>query len=305
MTRYLVTGASGLLGLNLALQLSDASPVVGVVNHSPLANAPFELLQADLAQPGQAAQVVEDARPDVIIHCAALAVIDACEAQPELAYRVNAELPGELAQLSARHAIKLVHISTDAVFDGQRGGYSEDEAPNPLSVYARTKLAGEQLVRQANPNAAIARVNFYGWSLHGKRSLGEFFYNALSAGTHVKGFTDVLFCPLLVNDLVDVLCAIVNHDLKGVYHAVSSQSLSKYDFGCRVARLFGLDESLITPVSVQAGGLQAARSPNLTVSTAKLAAALGHALPEQAQGLARFKRLKDEGYADRLRGLAG
>ncbi len=98
---------------------------------------------------------------------------------------------------------------------------------------------------QANPQAIIARVNFYGWSLNGTRSLGEFFYRNLSAGKNVKGFTDVLFCPLLVNHLVDLLLTMAEKDLKGLYHVVSSEHLSKYEFGCRIARLFDLDEKLI------------------------------------------------------------
>ena len=94
-----------------------------------------------------------------------------------------------------------MHVSTDAVFDGQAAATTEQDTPNPLSIYARTKLDGERGVAEANPDAIIARVNLYGWSLSGRRSLAEFFFNNLSAGKRVKGFTDVYFCPLLANDL--------------------------------------------------------------------------------------------------------
>jgi dTDP-4-dehydrorhamnose reductase len=300
-TRLLITGASGLLGLNFAVQASSLLSVTGVVHHNELAGVPFSVVQADLAQPKSVADLIKRTSPEVIIHCAALTILDICETQPELAWRLNAAVPGELAAATAQAGVKLVHISTDAVFDGQRGNYTEEDQPNPLSVYARSKLAGEQGVAQANPQAIIARVNFYGWSLTGARSLAEFFYRNLSAGKGVNGFTDVLFCPLLANDLVDLLLKMVEKDLKGLYHVVSAENLSKYEFGCRIARLFNLDEKLITPTSWRAGGLQAQRSPDLTMSTAKLAGALGFRLPDQQAGLQRFHRLFEGGYPQKIR----
>ena len=301
MRRLLITGASGLLGLNFAVQASSQHSVMGVVHHNELAGVPFSVVHADLAQPESVADLIKRTRPEVIIHCAALTILDICETQPELAWRLNAAVPGELAAAAAQAGVKLVHISTDAVFDGQRGNYTEEDQPDPLSVYARSKLAGEQAVIEANPQAIIARVNFYGWSLTGARSLAEFFYRNLSAGKGVNGFTDVLFCPLLVNDLVSLLLKMVEKDLKGLYHVVSPESLSKYDFGCRIARLFNLDEKLITPTSWRAGGLQAQRSPDLTMSTAKLAGALGLSLPDQQAGLQHFHELFESGYPQKIR----
>jgi len=302
VTRLLITGASGLLGLNFAMQAAGDSRyvVTGVVNHNELAGVPFRVVQADLARPQAVAELLERTHPDVVIHCAALANLEDCEAQPELAWRLNGVVPGELAAAAAQAGVRLVHISTDAVFDGQRGNYREEDTPNPLGVYARSKLAGEEAVARANPQAIIARVNFYGWSLNGTRSLAEFFYRNLSAGKNVKGFTDIFFCPLLVNHLASLLLRMVERDLQGLYHVVSAEHLSKYEFGCRIARLFDLDERLITPSSWKVGGLQAQRSPDLTMNTGKLARDLGTGLPDQQAGLQRFRELFDSGYAQQI-----
>jgi dTDP-4-dehydrorhamnose reductase len=326
--RILVTGASGLLGLNLALsaagRTSAAEPagaheVFGVTHHHPLHNAPFHVLQADLLEHGTLERLLDTVQPDCVIHCAALTNLDDCEADPDLAHRLNAELPGRLAALVAKGGarakpIQLVHISTDAVFDGTRGNYGEEDAPSPLGVYARTKLAGERAVAAANPQAIIARVNLYGWSLMGRRSLAEFFFNNLSAGKRVMGFTDVFFCPLLANDLAGILVSMLEEQLSGLYHVVSREATSKYDFGVAVARRFGLDEGLITPTPVAASGLQAPRSPNLTLRTDKLAAALGRRgdqyhpdsalLPSWQEGLERFFELYRSGYPQMLKQLA-
>ena len=301
--RLLVTGASGLLGINLALQQSEHHDVIGVINQTPLNGVPFEVRQADLAQPGEAARLVDAVRPDRVVNCAALADVDRCEKEPDLAQQVNADMPEELAAACARVGIPFVHISTDALFDGTKGNYSEDDELNPVNQYARSKLAGDLAVLSAYPQALVARVNFFGWSLLGKRSLAEFFYYNLSQDQPVKGFTDVYFCPMLVNDLSDILIAMVEKELSGLYHVFSPQSLSKYDFATLLARQFGFDETLISPTKVADFGLAAARSPLLTMDSSKAAKDLGRELPGFGTGMRRFYELKQLGYRQRLRGF--
>ncbi len=301
MTRILVTGASGLLGVNFGLQFCQQHEITGLVNAHPLTGAPFPTLPVDLTDSGALQNMLDRLQPQVVIHCAAMANVDACENAPEAAERINAWAPEQLALASLQRGFKLLHLSTDAVFDGQRGDYSETDTPNPLSVYARTKLAAEERVLAANPQALVARVNFYGWSLTGARSLGEFFVNHLSQGQRVNGFTDVIFCPLEVTLLAETLLRLVELGCSGLYHVVSSQCWSKYDFGVAVARRFGLDETLISPISVQEGGLTAARSPNLRLRTDKLADALGAPAAGQAAGLERFYQQYQSGYPQRIR----
>lgn len=304
MMRILVTGASGLLGLNFALRYHTDHQVVGVVHRNPLRNPPFQQLTADLSNPRKLEQVLEETRPQAVLHCAAMANVDECERNPERAFQVNSELPAALARAAARHGFRLVHLSTDAVFDGQRGNYSEEDTPNPLSVYARSKWLAEQRVLEACPQALVARVNFYGWSLSGQRSLGEFFYYNLKEGRPVKGFTDVYFCPLEATQLADLLLRLVEKGAAGLYHVVSSECQSKYEFGLSIARRFGLDERLIEPVSVAESGLVARRSPDLRLRTDKLAAVLGEPPPGQAAALDRFYQLYLSGYPQQIRLLA-
>jgi dTDP-4-dehydrorhamnose reductase len=302
--RILITGVSGLLGINLALEFAREHEVIGVTNDHSLRGQPFRVIQADLTAPGMPEWVLSASHPAWLIHCAALANLDACESDPRLAQRMNAEVPGELAALARRSGMQMVHISTDAVFDGQRGDYTEEDAPNPLSVYARSKLEGEHRVLEAHPEAVVARVNLHGWSISGKRSLAEFFFYNLQAGKQVLGFTDIYFCPILVNDLAGILLAMFEKRLAGLYHTVSSESLTKYDFGLRIARRFGLSEALIKPASVNEGGLKAARSPRLTLKTDKLAKGLGKAMPAIAPGIERLYTLYQQGYPQQLRDLA-
>lgn len=301
--RLLVTGASGLLGLNLALEAANDHEVFGLTNSHTLHTDAFSVIRANLLDAGVIERLLERTQPDWVIHCAALANVDACESNQQLAQHLNAEIPGKLAQHVARGGARLIHISTDAVFDGTRGDYSEVDQPNPLSIYARTKLAGEQAVALSNPEAVIARVNLFGWSPSGKRSLGEFFVNNLSAGKGVMGFTDVYFCPLLANDLARILIRMLELKLSGLYHVVSSECITKYEFGVRIARRFGLDESLITATSVEDGGLKAARSPQLTLRTDRITAALGEPPPDLSTGIERFYTLYQQGYPQKVQAM--
>ena len=304
MTRILVTGAGGLLGLNFSLSALQKHEIHGVTRVNELRDPPFNILITDLSLPGEIKKVLEKTKPELILHTAALAIVDACEKEPDKARRINTEVPGELALEAYKHGIQMIHISTDAVFDGERGDYSEEDFPNPLSIYARTKLEGEKEVANSYSDSIIARVNFYGWSLYGKRSLAELFVYNLRSGVGMKGFTDVHFCSLFVLELADILLEMAEKDLHGTFHTVSRESLSKYEFGIRIAKRFGLDEALITPIEVCEAGLVAARSPNLTLRTDKLSKALGHMLPGQEMGLDRFFHQDADGSVQNLRDLA-
>jgi len=324
--RVLITGASGLLGLNLALELAPHFQVFGQVHTHRLKvvskaagviglgeavfdQGRFRVVETDLLDAGCLERMLDETRPDWIIHCAALANLDACEADPRQAEAINADLPGKLAAwVHARRGTgeqlpRLLHVSTDAVFDGERGNYTEEDVPNPLSVYARTKLAGEARVLDADPEAIVARVNLFGWSLLGRRSLAELFFYTLQSGKPMMGFVDVIFCPLLVNDLAAIFSGMLKRQLRGIYHVVSSESLSKYAFGLAIAEKFGFDPALVIPTRVADAGLKAARAPNLNLRSDKLASALGAPLPRISPAIHRFWELYQQGYPQKLRAL--
>jgi dTDP-4-dehydrorhamnose reductase len=275
--------------------------VIGM-DRGKLKSPPFQVLRGDLLEPEALESVIEAAAPEGIVNCAALANLDVCEQVPDQAKALNTDVPGELARICAAKSIKLVHISTDAVFDGTKTDpYTEEDQPNPLGVYSQTKLDGEQAVQAMNPQATIARVNFFGWSLSGRHSLGEFFVNHLSAGNPVNGFTDVVFCPIFVGHTARLLLSLLGNSSCGLYHVVGPQAISKYQFGVEVARRFGLDESLIQPRSVAGSGLTARRSPHLWLSTHKLSTDLGREIPTFSTGLAEFYTQFQQGYPQKIR----
>ncbi len=300
--RILITGASGLLGVNLALEAARDHIVIGQINALHLNNAPFEQRSGDLLKPNAVEELVESSQPDWVIHCAALADIDTCEKNPELAERLNASLPARFAK-ACKNKAKLIYISTDAVFDGTKEEYFETDAPNPLSVYARTKLSGEQAVMDHDPDAIIARINLFGWSLFGTRSLAEWFFYNLQAGKQVKGFTDVFFCTQLVNDLAGVFLQMLGENLSGLYHVVGADCVSKYDFALEIAKRMNIPDVMVTPVRVQDFGLQASRSNKLNLNTSKLRKDIHMDIPRLSTGLDRLFTQYQQGYPQFLRSM--
>jgi len=296
----MITGSSGLLGLNLAVEASKEHNVIGV-DLAEINAKGFNTRIADLLTPGTIETLLDEEKPDWLIHCAALANIDACEENPEIAQRLNADLPGEIATSAHSKGVKMVYISTDAVFDGQKGDYLETDVPSPQNHYAQTKLDGERAVLDAAPDAIVVRVNFYGWSLSGNRSLAEFFFNNLGTGNPIKGFTDVYYNPMLVNDLAEILLQMLSKDLSGIYHMVSSEKLSKYDFAVKLANTFGFDAELISPISVEDMGLKGKRTNHLTLNTDKLSKDLNIQLPGIDEGLKNFFQLFNSNYPTFIR----
>jgi dTDP-4-dehydrorhamnose reductase len=300
--RLLIIGASGLLGINLAMEATREHEVIGV-DRGKLKSAPFQVLRADILKMDEINSTLDATNPNWMVNCAALANLEKCEADPLQARNLNIDLPGELATVCAKRNIHFVHISTDSVFDGTReGAYTEEDEPSPPGVYSQTKLDGEHVVEQVNPQAIIARVNFYGWSLGARRSLAEFFVNNLSEGKNVNGFTDVIFCPMWVNHLSRLLIEMLKKDLHGLYHVVGARAMSKYQFGVEVARTFGLKENLISPQSVLSSDLIAKRSHNLWLSTHKLSTDLGHEIPRFSTGLDGFYTQFQQSYPQKIRG---
>ena len=299
--KLLITGASGLLGINLALEVMREHEVIGI-DRGKLITAPFQVLRADILNMDEINSILDSTNPDWFINCAALANLEKCEEDPIQARILNTDLPGELAIACEKRNIPFVHLSTDSVFDGTKvGTYTEEDEPSPPGVYSQTKLDGECAVQQVNPQAIIARVNFYGWSLGAKRSLSEFFVNNLSEGKNVNGFTDVIFCPMWVNHLSRTLVEMLEKKLSGLYHVVGAQAMSKYQFGVEIARRFGLRESLITPQSVERSDLTARRSHNLWLSIHKLSTDLGYEIPDFSTGLDGFYTQFRQGYPQKIR----
>lgn len=301
MAKVLVTGASGLLGANLILEALADHQVVGVYHQHGMVVQGAEIVSSDLAQLGAARELLQTCQPDWVVHAAAATNMEACEVDAKMAFRLNCDMADLVAEAARETGAGLIHISTDAVFDGQQGNYLETDEPNPVSVYGESKWAGEQAVAKAHPDAAIVRTNFYGWNLQPKQSLAEMFLQVLEKEERCRGFTDVSFTTILVNDLVRLILKMIEVGVSGTYHAGGGECISKYDFGIRLAETFELDGSLIEPISVDQMNFKARRAKQLCMMGDRIERQLGIELPSIEAGLRRFRGLRESGYAARLK----
>jgi dTDP-4-dehydrorhamnose reductase len=261
----------------------------------------MRVAKVDLTDDSATRKLLFDLRPDAIVHCAAATNVDWCEDNPKQADAINVHAAAVLAEIAATCNSRFVYVSTDAVFDGKKGDYAETDEPAPLNVYARSKLAGERETLLRIPSALLVRVNIYGWNAQKKDSLAEWVLRRLEEGRNVPGFTDVFFTPILVNDLVPVLFAMLQQELTGIYHVVGSERISKFEFARRVATTFGFDPARVTPCQVKDMNLKAERPLDVSLNTAKIRIALGHSMPDVDSGLCVFRELRGRQYPQQLK----
>lgn len=300
--KLLVTGASGLLGGNLAWRASGQYQVFGVSRSASLPHVPWRHVRCDLADKTSTHRCLGLIAPDVIVHAAAMTDVDACERDPELAAEQNVLASSTIAEWARAHNAFLLYISTDAVFDGAEGGYAEDAPPKPLNAYARTKLLGEESVRLICPGSLILRTSLYGWNSRDKLGLAEWVLRGLLEKERRTMFTDVYFSPLYAGDLARVILDLLPMREAGVYHAGASDSCSKHAFSRLLAETFGLDAAPIVPICLKDLPLAAQRPKNTTLRVAKLRNLLGRPMPTMAEGVRRFRDSLRTGFVKSLKG---
>ncbi|MBI5496856.1 MAG: sugar nucleotide-binding protein [Deltaproteobacteria bacterium] len=279
MTRLLVTGGTGLLGGAVVEGARGRGWDVTascrrVPGRSPADGVAWAAL--DLAEPGAAGALVERVRPDAVIHTAAMTSPAEAEADPARAFRVNAAAAGEMAAACARAEARIIHLTTDLVFDGQSGPYGEEDVPTAASAYGRSKAASEAAVAAAHADHVVVRTSLLlGRSARGDRGVDEAMERTLRAGGRARLFVDELRTPLAADDLAAVLLALCGHAYRGLLHVAGPAAVSRYDLGVRIARARGLDLSLLEAVRMaDVPGLVPPRAPAPVLRTDRLRALL-------------------------------
>lgn len=297
----LITGASGLLGANLVPDwiARGWSPIALYSAHPVSLEVPA--FSVDLCDAPRVNQLIQRHKPGAIVHCAAATNVDWCEDHPAECYRLNVDASRTLAEAAKAVGARFVYISTDAVFDGELGNYQETDTVSPINVYAKSKALAERAVTEVLPESLIVRTNIYGWNLQDKLSLAEWMLRNFEMGAHFKGFDDVVFSPILVNDLADILAEMMTENLTGIFHVAASESCTKFAFAEEIAGLFGMNRNLVERSQVDGAPLRAARPRNISLQTAKVTGTLGRRTPSIREGLERFKSLRAGGYTARLK----
>ncbi|MDF2842310.1 MAG: hypothetical protein K0R00_736 [Herbinix sp.] len=299
MKSIFITGIAGMLGSNLAYLLKDAYHISGVdLNNVQIRGVNSHLFSAfDLEK---IRELFLQHKVDVLIHCAALVNVDECEEKPDYAQKVNYELTKNLAELCRELKVKMIFISTDAVFDGNKEGlYKETDLPGPISVYAATKLQAEQYVQQFSENIVV-RTNIYGFNYREKNSFGEWIISSLNNNDNLSMFYDIYFSPILVNELASILSMCIDRNLCGLYHICSTGSISKYEIAIAIMEEFKLSGAIFQ-ASMEDHEFRAPRTKNMGLSNEKISKELGIHISTPLEGVKEFKRLYDRRYHEQLK----
>ena len=279
--KILVTGANGLLGSRLCAALAARGHGVVGTGRGALRSAAERWSYADteLTRAESVASILDQARPEVIVNCAAMTDVDGCERDPWQAFVVNAQLPAQLARESTSRGAHLVQVSTDYVFDGEAGPYAEDDRPNPRGVYALTKHMGEQAVRALAKSWAIGRTAVvYGWPPAGRNNFGAWLVATFANGQRVNLFSDQYVSPSLALNAAQLIAELAERRLPGMWNVAGASVVNRVEFGAALCERFGFDPQLVTPTRLADAPLASPRPPRCGLRVEKAQREL-HAQP--------------------------
>lgn len=252
----LVVGASGQVGTALTAHLGRTQVVPTFAEH-PIAGG--VQLRLESLSAADAAALLDRSRIDVVYCCGAATHVDGCEDAVDRTMKINRDGPAALARAAATRRIPFVYVSTDFIFDGESGPYGEDDTPHPLGVYGASKLAGEQAVLAAHPDALILRTTLvYGPDPNGK-NFAYALSRALANGRTMRAPPDQVTTPTYNRDLAAAMPLLVKAGARGVFNVGSGERMSRYEYAVRIAKAAGLNEKLILPVMTSELGQRAVR----------------------------------------------
>lgn len=253
MRRVLITGSNGLLGQKLAALLSRGTDYELLLTSkhetSFVDEAGVSYVQLDISNRNDVRRIVDDFQPDIIVNTAAITNVDLCETERQLAWRVNVTGTENLTIAAKLVGAKIIHLSTDYIFDGKNGPYDEEARPNPVSYYGRTKLASENIVRTSGmPFAIVRTMVLYGVAHNVKPNFALWLIHELERKRPIRVVDDQYGNPTLVDDVAYGILKIIAFNREGVFHLAGSEWLNRFQFAVKLAKTFGFDKQLITPI---------------------------------------------------------
>lgn len=277
--RILVVGANGMLGqrvIEFYSPLNDVELLATSIEDKFVFDG-LDYIQSDIANRNEIKKIVKDFCPDYIINAAAFTNVDLSETERELAWKINVkgvEYLSESARVLDSH---LIHISTDYIFDGKNGPYTENDIPNPLGYYARTKLASENVLKISGTKYTILRTNIlYGTAKFSRPDFVKWVVDSLRAQKKIRIVDDQISNPTFIDDLVQGINKIVELRKEGIYNIGGNEFLSRYDFTVLIADFFNLDKSLITKIKTEELNQPARRPLKSGLITIKAQSELGY-----------------------------
>jgi dTDP-4-dehydrorhamnose reductase len=248
-SKILITGAAGFLGYHLVKLLRDKFEIGIVCHRKSIPDSSSRIYNIDALDYGSITPVIDEFEPDLVVNCAAAADVDWCRENRDRAFRLNETGALNMARACLRSGCRLIHISTDMVFDGAKGDYTESDPPNPGTVYGQSKLAGEEAVLNESSDFLIFRVaTLYGPSSPFKKGYVCGTIEKLNRGEKVMFFTDQIRTPLYTGDVAQAIELSISQDAGGgIYHLCGDEKVTRMEFGMKMQEEYGFDAKLMVP----------------------------------------------------------
>lgn len=286
MKSILITGASGFVGGHVVDRLSTTEAVTAQYRNRRYAGQFPNGICLDLTRIDELQGLLESLHPNVILHTAAMSNLDQCEKEPDTAHKINVLVPKVLAEYAHSSGNRFIHLSSDMVFDGQKGGYREGDPVAPLSVYGRTKVESEDAVLDGCDHALVVRTALiYGRPALGGQSFSTWIEGRLQNHQTVPLYPDQFRSPIWVETLADLLIELIDRPVYGILHVGSSNRIDRYTFGQQLCRAGGYDSSLLQAVSMYARPVTAPRPQDVSLNTDLAASLLSTPLPDTQTAL--------------------
>ena len=296
MKRILITGGSGLLGINWALNDREKYEVVLALHNREVSLSKTTSFNASLDSFDSAESCIKEIKPDIVIHTAGITSVENCEMDPAKARVVNTDLASNIAMACSVLNVQLVHISTDHLFSGGHSMAKETTPVYPLNVYAETKAEAELMVLKNSPDALVIRTNFYGWGPSYRPSFSDYIINALRKGKEVTLFEDVFYTPILVERLIQNIHELLRKNARGIFNIVADERVSKYQFGMSIAKCFNLDSTLIQKGKMKDNPTLVNRPYDMSLSNSKSCSLIGHQLGNINEHILRLFEQEESGF---------
>tara|TARA_Y100001970_G_scaffold16576_1_gene18693 strand:+ start:68610 stop:69524 length:915 start_codon:yes stop_codon:yes gene_type:complete len=266
----LITGGSGLLGVNLAIKLRNIFNVFLLINKRYIVIENTKNIRLNLFKTNELNNFVKQNNIKFIINTIALTDVDLCEKNKSNAKKINAELTKKIAKICKKQKIKIIHISTDQLFNGKKKLMNERSKPNPINHYGKTKLLAEKYIKKFSKNFLIIRTNFFGVGTSYRRSYSEYIMYNVNKGKVIKLTDDIFFTPISIYLLIDILMKLIIQNKKGIFNIVGNERISKYQFGKIIAKEFNLNQKFIYKIKSVYNKKNALRPKDMSLSNEKI-----------------------------------
>lgn len=288
MKNLFITGGSGLLGSKFEYLAGDRYDITVTHHKNPVPNS----ISFNITDEKDVLEKISALNPDLVVHSAAMTNVDYCEDHPDEAWKLNVTGTENIARACEKTGSKLIYVSTDFVFDGERGMYRENDETNPLGHYALTKLKGEEVIQKYDVNYAVARVSvLYGW--HHRMNFVTWVIDELKNGRNINIVTDQYNSPTLADNAAEAILKLFELDKTGIYHTAGGERVNRFDFAVNIADVFELDPNLINSIESTNFVQKAKRPKDSSLDINKIERDTGMKMMGTVEGLEYMKKIME------------